>query len=227
MTQLVLSVNTWFRFIAFLAFVTALGGPCSALSPKDAESGSYVYQVSRDGQIIGQLRQDFERDENRLTVITAADIEVTLFGISLYDADQRVEETWLDGKLQSVISSANVDGQDRAVTLRRQGDRMVGIYNGKERNLSAALIPTTLWNSSIIKAKALLDTSKGKTRKISVTDVGMENVHLPIGDVMAHHYSIDGEFRREVWFDEAGVLVVVQMLGKDGSTIRQELLQRP
>jgi hypothetical protein len=73
----------------------------------------------------------------------------------------------------------------------------------------------------------VLDTGKGKARKVTIADLGMEEVALPVGPVMARHYVVDGEFRRDLWYDEAGVLVAVQMQGKDGSTIRQELLQRP
>ena len=227
MTQLALSVNPWLRAISIVLLVVGFGRAAPALSPQDAASGSYLYQVSRDGQVIGQLRQDFDRENGRLVVVTAAEVEVTLFGLSLYDADQRVEEIWLDGELQSIVSNANVDGEDRTVTLRRQGDRMVGIYNGKERDLSAALVPTTLWNSGIVKAKAVLDTAKGKARKVSVTDLGMEQVALPGGPVTARHFALDGDFQRHLWYDEAGVLVAVEMTGKDGSSIRQELLQRP
>ncbi len=227
MAQLALSVNNWLRVVVFLLALAFLGAPSWALSPVDAPSGSYIYQVSRDGQVIGLLRQDFARQNERLVVVTAADIEVTLLGFSLYEADQRVEETWRNGVLQSVVSNANVDGEDRQVTLRREGNRLVGVYNGKERDLSAKLIPTTLWNSAIVEARAVLDTAKGKIRKVTVTDLGPERISLPEGEIMARRYAIAGEFRRQLWYDEAGVLVAVEMQAKDGSIIRQELLQRP
>ena len=55
----------------------------------------------------------------------------------------------------------------------------------------------------------------------------MEQLTLPIGTVQARHYIFSGEFNREVWYDEAGVMVAGQMEAKDGSIIRQELLRMP
>jgi hypothetical protein len=227
MTQLALSVNRRFLAGVLAAGVILLTGPCYALSPNTAPAGAYIYQVLREGQVIGQLRQDFERKGEQLIVVTAADITVTFLGLNIYAADQRVEETWSDGKLMSIVSTADVDGSDRKVSLLRQGERLVGIYNGKERDISAKLVPSTLWNSDIVKAKAVLDTSKGKARKVTVSDLGPEQIQVMGQPVEAHHYSIQGEFRRELWYDRNDILVAVEMQGKDGSTIRQELLQSP
>lgn len=196
-----------------------------AMSPSEASSGSYVYEVRRNGEVIGQLRQDFERRDEKLTVVTMADVTVSILGLNIYEADQHVEETWLGNELQAVVSTADVDGDKRRVELKRRGDRLVGTYNGKDRNLSAKLVPTTLWNSNILKAKSVLDPSKGKLRKVEFVDRGEEELSLPSGKVKARHYVITGEFEREVWYDRNGVLVAVQMQAKDGSTIRQELLQ--
>ena len=44
---------------------------------------------------------------------------------------------------------------------------------------------------------------------------------------MTRDYSDSGNFNREAWYDESGVLVAAQMEAKDGSIIRQELLRMP
>ena len=64
-------------------------------------------------------------------------------------------------------------------------------------------------------------------RETRVTEAGLEQITLPIGTVQARHFVFSGEFSREVWYDEAGVLVASQMEAKDGSIIRQELLRMP
>jgi hypothetical protein len=60
-----------------------------------------------------------------------------------------------------------------------------------------------------------------------VAQKGQEKVKLPVGEVSARHFLFSGDFKREVWYSESGVLVASQMEAKDGSIIRQELLRMP
>jgi len=198
-----------------------------ALSPETAPTGTYVYQVMRDGEVVGEQRADFERRGNDLSVITDVRINVTLLGISVYDFSQRIEEKWAQGVLMELRSDADDDGNHRTVRLARNGERLVGSYDGKERDLPGYLIPTTLWNSAAVGHSAVLDTVRGRERDVRVEDKGMEQLKLPIGTIQARHYVFTGEFNREVWYDESGVLVAGQLEAKDGSIIRQELLRMP
>jgi hypothetical protein len=199
----------------------------AALSPEAAPSGTYVYQVMRDGQVVGEQRTDFERRGDELRVVTEVRINVTLLGLSVYDFTQRIEERWAKGVLIDFISVSNDDGNTRNVSLKRKGDRLVGTYDDKKRDLPGNLIPTTLWNSAVVEHSSVLETVKGREREVEVKAVGAERVKLPIGAVSARHFVFSGEFNREAWYDESGVLVASQMEAKDGSIIRQELLRMP
>jgi hypothetical protein len=213
-----------------LALVSVLGlapALAAALSPETVGTGTYVYQVTRDGEVVGEQRADFERRGDALSVITEVRINITLLGLSIYDFTQRIEEKWVGGQLTELSSIANDDGNNRTVKLQRKGDRLVGSYDGKERDLPGYLIPTTLWNSAATGHSAVLETVKGRERSTQVTEMGLEQLKLPIGTIQARHYSFSGEFDREVWYDAAGVLVASQMEAKDGSIIRQELLRMP
>ena len=79
----------------------------------------------------------------------------------------------------------------------------------------------------MVEHSSVLETSKGRERTFTVTQKGIEDVNLPIGTVKARHFVFDGKFRREAWYDESGILVAGQMVAKDGSIIRQELLRAP
>lgn len=210
--------------LSMVALVPALA---AALSPESAATGTYVYQVMRNGEVVGEQRADFERRGDDLSVVTEVRISITLLGLSLYDFTQRIEEKWVQGQLVELRSLANDDGNHRDVRLQRKGDRLVGTYDGKARDLPGYLIPTTLWNSAAIGHSAVLETVKGRERATRVTEAGVEQLTLPIGVVQARHYVFTGQFSREVWYDEAGILVASQMEAKDGSIIRQELLRMP
>lgn len=208
-----------------LSFLTT--AHAAALSPESAQTGTYVYQVLRDGQVVGEQRSDFERRGDELRVVTDVRINITLLGLVVYDFTQRIEERWEKGVLITFSSVSVDDGDTRNVSLRRKGDRLVGTYDDKQRDLPGNLIPTTLWNSAVVEHSSVLETVKGREREIQVKSEGVEQVKLPIGAVPARHFIFTGEFKREAWYDESGILVASQMEAKDGSIIRQELLRMP
>ncbi|MBL9035089.1 MAG: hypothetical protein JNN33_10005 [Rhodospirillaceae bacterium] len=216
-----------FALAAMLSTLVLAPALAAALSPETAKSGTYVYQVTRNGEVVGEQRADFERRGGDLSVVTQVRINITLLGLTIYDFTQRIEEKWVNGQLMELRSLANDDGDNRDVRLQREGDRLVGTYEDKRRDLPGYLIPSTLWNSAATGHSAVLETVKGRERETRVTEAGLEQITLPIGTVQARHFVFSGEFSREVWYDEAGVLVASQMEAKDGSIIRQELLRMP
>ncbi|HEV8388249.1 MAG TPA: DUF6134 family protein [Dongiaceae bacterium] len=210
-----------------LSFTFLATAHAAALSPESAQSGSYVYQVMRNGEVVGEQRSDFQRRGDELQVVTEVRINITLLGLTIYDFTQRIEEHWNKGVLMDLTSVAVDDGDTRNVMLRREGDRLVGTYDGKKRDLPGDLIPTTLWNSAVVEQSSVLETVKGRERSFSLAQKGLEKVKLPAGEVSARHFVFTGDFKREAWYDESGVLVAAQMEAKDGSIIRQELLRMP
>src|SRR6185436_11791564 len=99
-----------------------------ALSPDTAPTGTFVYQVTRDGEVVGEQRADFERRDDALSVITDVRINVTLLGITVYDFTQRIEEKWAQGVLMEFRSDTDDDGNHRNVLLARSGERLIGTY---------------------------------------------------------------------------------------------------
>ena len=210
-----------------LAFSLLAPAHAATLSPESAQSGSYVYQVTRNGEAVGEQRTDFERRGDELLVVTEVRINITLLGLNVYDFTQRIEERWNKGVLMALTSVAVDDGDTRNVRLAREGDRLVGTYDGKKRDLPGTLIPATLWNSAVIEHSSVLETTKGRERSFTLAQEGVEKVKLPTGEVAARHFVFSGDFKREAWYSDSGVLVASQMEAKDGSVIRQELLRSP
>ena len=210
-----------------LIFSIYTAADAATLTPDSAQTGTYAYQVLRDGEVVGEQRNDFERRGGELRVVTDIRINITLLGLNVDDFTQRIEESWQNGQLMSLTSVAVDDGDTRNVQLVREGDRLVGTYDGKQRDLPGHLVPSTLWNSAVVEHSSVLETSKGRERTFTVEQKGVEQVKLPIGTVNARHFVFTGNFKREAWYDESGVLVAAQMEAKDGSIIRQELLRMP
>ena len=231
MLRLASSVNTalLYRLVLAIGLCLSFLPPARAatLSPESAQTGTYVYQLTRNGEVVGEQRADFERRGDELRVVTDVKISISMLGLSVYDFTQHIEERWENGTLMDLTSVSVDDGNTRNVKLTRKGERLVGTTDDKKRDLPGNLIPTTLWNSAVVEQSSVLETVKGRERTFSVAQKGVEKVKLPVGDVMARHFVFTGDFSREAWYDDSGVLVASQMEGRDGSIIRQELLRMP
>jgi hypothetical protein len=210
-----------------LVFSVVSAAHAATLGPQNAQTGTYAYQILRNGEVVGEQRMDFERRGEELRVVTDIRINITLLGLVVYDFTQRIEEGWQGERLMSLSSLAVDDGNTRDVRLARKGDRLVGTYDGKKRDLPGHLLPSTLWSSAVVEHGSVLETTRGRERTFSVAQKGVEAVKLPFGTVNARHFVFTGQFKREAWYDESGVLVAGQMEAKDGSIIRQELLRKP
>ena len=109
----------------------------------------------------------------------------------------------------------------------RDGDRLVGTYDGKQRDLPGTLVPSTLWNSAVVEHASVLETTKGRERTFTVEQKGIEQVKLPIGTVRRAISCSPATSSAKPGTTSSGVLVAAQMEAKDGSIIRQELLRAP
>jgi hypothetical protein len=234
MIQSQIAVNRLVKYGRTVGAAAALGlalvgevPAAQAITATNAPNATYVYQVMRQGDLIGEQRLTFEHHGADLIVTTDAKINVKLLGLSLYDFDQHVEETWRDGRLVAVSSTADDGGTAKKVEMKVDGDKLVGNFNGKNRAAPLGILPNSFWNDESVKQNQILDTSRGKVKQVTVTDLGVVTLTLPYGTVTTHHYSLDGEMKRELWYDDKGVLVAGELAARDGSTVRQELLRAP
>ncbi|HVJ44559.1 MAG TPA: DUF6134 family protein [Dongiaceae bacterium] len=212
---------------ATLMLAAGLAAPASAITAENAPSGAFIYQITRQGEVIGEQRLTFERQGDNLVVSTDAKIDVKLLGLSLYGFDQHTEETWSKNQLIGVSSTADDDGTPKKVDMELQGGQLAGDFNGKNRTAPLGVFPNSFWNEDSVKQNQILDTSRGKVRQVTVADKGTETLNLPFGAVKARHFSLSGEMRRELWYDDKGVLVAGELTARDGSTVRQELMRLP
>jgi hypothetical protein len=196
--------------------------------PFSPPRGRFIYAITRDGDPIGTQKLDFVADgSNTLTVITDVEIDVRMLGLSFYQFTQHIEERWENGTLQAITSKTVDDGEERQVDLARKGDRLTGKYNDKKRDVPGNLIPSTLWHPDAVKQKTVLDTVRARQHQVQVADKGEVSLVLPIGQLEARHYAFTGELNRDVWYGTDGVILQAEMKAKDGSIIRQQLLDRP
>jgi hypothetical protein len=190
-------------------------------------TGTITYDVWRDGSQIGTHTVEFTRDGDELKVHTRIRIAVKLLLVTIYRFEHDADEDWVDGKLMRFAAKTDDNGTDRDVLLVRQGDELRGHYNDQQTQIPGNLIPASLWNPATVDQTMMIEPTKGRAKAVTVIDRGVEQVKLPWGTVPAHHYSVTGDIRREVWYGEDGQVVQAAYRAKDGSLLTFKLRGSP
>ncbi|CAM3377004.1 DUF6134 domain-containing protein [Paracoccus nototheniae] len=192
-----------------LSLVTALAltalAPAAIAAPGASvpASGRLAFDVIRKDRDIGDYVVTFRGAGDDLTVDIATDVrvKVPVIGVSAYRFAQTSTETWRGGQLAGLTSRTDDNGTAH--------DIRVG---------ATSLIPASLWNADLVRARAVLNTIDGSTDAITVSNLGMDSVATGQGPVEATHYALRGGLDRDLWYAGA-TLVHVRFAAEDGSQI--------
>jgi hypothetical protein len=212
--------------VLLLAAMTASAAAQDAAWP--GRLGRYVFEVTRDGTSIGTQIVEIKQQGDTLIATTESKIAVKFLGVVVYRLHQVLTETYERGRLVAV-SGETVDGNGKrlAEVKRDAGDHWTGHHNKDARTFDCDCTATPMWNIASTKASGMIEASAGRLRQVTIADRGTDTLDLPEGKVEARHFAVEGEIKRDVWYDAAGNLVAAAQLGSDGSKIRQTLLSDP
>jgi hypothetical protein len=198
----------------------ALADPVSANLPAE----QLHFAVLRNGEPIGTDEMDVFRQGDRLTILSRADVAVTILGITAFRFTSRCDEEWADGRLASFEAHTNYNGRRHEVMVEPQGDGLWVTENGVRKLFPAVSLVGTLWSPDTIRQSRLIDPVNGKLRAVSVIDRGLETLEVRGRPLQAHHYSMTGALRREIWYGPDGHIVHLEFEAGDGSLISANLL---
>lgn len=146
------------------------------------------FAVTRGGDPLGWHRLRIERDGDSATVEVMIDFELKFGPIALYRYTHRNRTLIEDGKVLSVETRTNDDGDYFAVLARREEGRgeggltLLGV-DGRTR-APADIFPSDYWRHDTIRQTRLLDTQKGTLRDVVMTAVaGREGCYDMTGDL--------------------------------------------
>jgi hypothetical protein len=190
--------------------------------------GRYVFEVTRDDTAIGTQIVEIKRQGDTLIATTESKIAVKFLGVVVYRLHQVLTETYQGGRLVAVTGET-VDGNGKRVAevKRDAGDHWTGRYNKDTRAFDCDCTATPMWNIASTKATGMIEASEGRFRQVTIADRGTDTLDLPEGKVETRHFAVEGEIKRDVWYDASGNLVAATQLGSDGSKIRQNLVSDP
>ncbi|HEY3777737.1 MAG TPA: DUF6134 family protein [Rhizomicrobium sp.] len=199
---------------AALVTLPALAGP---------DSTTVKFLVTRNGSAIGTNQIRVGHDGDGTTVEMVTHVKVGFAFVTFYKFDQTETEHWSDGRLLALNSITDDNGTVRRANATARDGMLVVECDGKTNRTPATTIPFNLWNSELVARNVALDTRNGGLEQLKVTDRGEENVVVQGQTRRAHRYEIVTSFPEDVWYDDSGELVQVEMKAMDGSTIRYQL----
>src|SRR6202140_4504355 len=212
----------------FLVSGLVLGGlivaPASALSAAETKPSAATrnFTVMRNGDQIGTSTVRISRDGAGTLAEVVTHIEVKIAYITVYRYDQSETESWAAGKLVAMSSRTDDNGTRHKVSVTRSGDTPSVDADGKGAEVDPAVIPVSLWNSSLMRQTTAISPLDGTLTPVSVVDHGEEPLVLQGRPTTAHHYSVRTSFPQEVWYDREHQLLKVELRGSDGSKIQYQ-----
>ena len=177
-----------------------------------------VFDVERDGNVVGQHIVTFTRTGQGVRADSRADINVQLLFVSAYRFRYQSHEVWKGGELQSIEASTNDNGTYSHVQAVRDA---AGLEVSSSQGAYEAPLtqPTSHWNAAVLKGGRLLNTMTGELSKVQFFDQGWDTVSTRNGSLRAHHYLYSGDLNGEIWYDSEGRWVKLRFRADDGSLI--------
>lgn len=209
-----------FRSFAASCLVAAAFLPAAALAAPQDQS----YTVVREGKVVGSHKVTYaDGADGALQVSIVTNVVVKIGFIPVYRFEHEGVERWVGGKMVSLTSKSNDDGSHHTLAITSDGAELKINGDGKPSAMPVGTIPASLWNRAIVEQKTIVNTLHGQAMNVTIADKGAETVTVKGAPVQANHYVMDGDLKRELWFDAEGALVKIRFRGRDDSEIVYEL----
>ncbi|TWB35215.1 hypothetical protein FBZ90_12014 [Nitrospirillum pindoramense] len=177
--------------------------------------------VERSLDFAAHYGRDTPLGHHRVTVAKAANgdtvvdvdiqFEAKLLMITAYHYHHVSHEVWRDGRLVSLDSTTDDDGEKDWVKGHAVADGFAVESSHGSVTAPADIIPTSYWNPAILTAPRLLDTIRGVVMDVKVDREGQEMIRAGDATVAATHYTLGfvtnpppATNKVDFWYDESG-----------------------
>ncbi|OAI51797.1 hypothetical protein AYO44_04835 [Planctomycetaceae bacterium SCGC AG-212-F19] len=206
-------------FVLGLAALTVLAGQAAAA---DVDQREFAVQV--DGKPAGTYQLTIvAQDDGTTTTTAAASIGVKIGPFTAYSYTYRGTETWKDGQLVRMDSSANDNGKRLALAAVSEPNGIRVTVNGQQGMHPRQAWTTSYWRLLDARFRGpkvpLLDADTGRALQAQFTQVGVDQVsvlgkHTPCG-----HFRLGGDVQVDLWYDGSERLVRQESLEDGHKTV--------
>lgn len=165
------------------------------------------FDVQRNGKTIGQHVVDIRDDGEQVVVDTKIDVAIKLAFVTIFRYSHTGHEVWEGGKLQTLDSLSNDNGNEIKLVVKREDDALRVTGTRFDGLMGEFALPTSYWNTATIDCNKMFNTQNGKPMDVSVQEDGNDVINVGGNTVEATKYVIDGDLKKEIWYDRAGTWV--------------------
>lgn len=181
-------------------------------------SGPLTFTAYRNGSRLGFHSIAFAKVDERLVVDIEIAFDVKLAFIPLYRYRHTNREVWQDGRLVSMDSETDDNGDAYQVRARNEGDRLLVDGSGGKLDLPGDTLTTSYWNEAAMTRGEWLGTQEGELARSAVTKKPVESVLVEGRTVEAIPYDLVGDITCSLWYAD-GRWVKLRFVGEDDSVI--------
>jgi hypothetical protein len=207
--------------VALLAWGVALMPAQAAMpAPEKLYGGKILFDILRNGDLIGSQQVTLRQEGHVLTVSQVADIVVRVLFIPVYRFHSEGATQWHGGQLLDMKTTTNDNGKVTAVTARDDGGKLTIDGPAGKFQAPESVITMEHWNAAELQQTIMLNTLTGKLDRIEIHDEGPDQVPAPEGQRAVRRFSYQGgDLKLTAFYDAAGHWAGLRFLASDGSRI--------
>ena len=195
-----------------IAGIFLLASP--AMSKKPYE-GKLAFDIMRGDKLIGRHIITFRDVDDEIHVDIEVSLQVKIGFLTVFRYGHTNREVWRGGRLVSVTTDTDDNGKLFEVRAERRVDGFHVQTLAEESVLATTIIPTSYWNSEILKNLHWFDTQRGIVLEIDMEEGDIEPVNLANGQsIEARRYDVTGDLNQTVWYTPEGEWVKLAFLAR-------------
>jgi hypothetical protein len=153
---------------------------------------------------IGQHRVRYACEGDALLVTAAVSVDVSLAGIPLYRRDATYHEEWQGDRLVGFRSEFDDNGEPYRLEVENDGREAVIEGSVGRIEAPATVVSSHPWNEAVVARPLLFDTREGRLQKVQLAGRSQDQLKIEGRSVPATRYRIEGDLKRELWYDASG-----------------------
>jgi len=179
----------------------------------------YIYSVVHPlyGEI-GTLTDTVDRGSDVLRIDSRMRIAVDLLGVVVYRHESDTTEIMRNGRLISLQSVIEKDGQHLEVHGEAQGDQFVVNATAGSFTGPAATAPCDPWVLKHTGEGAVVYPSTGRITNAHVSGGDYQRISVNGALVPTRHFAVMGDNREDVWLDNREIPIMFRTV-EDGTPI--------
>lgn len=176
------------------------------------------FSIWRDGDRIGEHTLNAVSRGGRFEIAIDIRIAVKVVGITAYRYTLSNREVWVDGRIQSVKSRVNDDGDKEFATVSAAAGGLQIKGSGYSGKIGADAVTTSYFATPFLKRAPWISTQSGKPLSVRVSPLGGRPGWYGVSGDLKTALGYDG---RGEWvgceFDAGGELATYELIGPAGA----------